>query len=270
MLDELRQDLIDAIKENLSIVAEAYPVEEAGVAYEELATWFQALGICNLLLYASPERFYENLLRSGHTRTAFLRKCQAQRVASDYQMAISRWESLFDAIAAADFDGAREIVELSPDEWVRDGEYEDDFCYYLFFHTVISAGPGSDPVTLERILERFAAAAKGVPSPRLAVCQALHARDDEGFQDAFGQLLNARAATIERDAQTIVADEPSFVPRSHVFVEGLALLRMAERAGLQVEDEYRFCPSLARQPRTGPAPEDVYVEIDRYNASGAH
>ncbi len=43
-----------------------------------------------------------------------------------------------------------------------------------------------------------------------------------------------------------------------VFVEGLALLGLAERRGMSTEAEYVFCPAEAREPASLPFPDDRY------------
>jgi hypothetical protein len=40
----------------------------------------------------------------------------------------------------------------------------------------------------------------------------------------------------------------------HVSIEGLALLRLADRRGIPTEREYLFCPSLARLPASFQCP----------------
>lgn len=263
MLAELREELIEGIQEELSIVAGDYPAAESGGAYEQAAEWLQALGICNLLLYASADRFYENLIRSGHTRRAFLQKCRDEPDPSNHRLAISRWESFFDAVAAEDLPLAREIVALSPAEWVRTGEYEDDFCYVRFLHQLVVGGSTADREVLRSTLERFAAVLDGEASWRWEVCGALYARDAARFEESFQALLASREAEMSALRSTPRAADPGFVPRSTVFVEGLALLRIAEAMGIPAQREYPMCPSLARLPRTAPPPIDVYPEIRR-------
>lgn len=263
MLAEVREELIETIQYDLSIVAEDYPASEVGETYEQLALAFQALGICNVLLYASADRLYENLIRSGHTRRAFLVKCRQEGNASSHQLAISRWESFFDAVAGEDLPLAREIVALSSTAWVSSGEYEDDFCYVRFLHQLVAGGSAADRDALRSTLERCAAVLDGEASPRWEVCGALYARDAARFEESFQGLLAAREAEVDALRSTPRAADPGFAPRSTVFVEGLALLRIAEAMGIPVQREYPMCPSLARLPRTAPPPIDVYPEIRR-------
>ena len=49
-------------------------------------------------------------------------------------------------------------------------------------------------------------------------------------------------------------EDPEIVAQRQVFVEGLAILRLAERRGLTTQAEYQYCPSLARVPMRTPFP----------------
>ena len=71
---------------------------------------------------------------------------------------------------------------------------------------------------------------------------------------AFADLLHARDLEIEAAKEAGQLEEPHVVALRRVFVEGLAILRLAERRGLRTEREYRYCPSLARTPMRTPFP----------------
>jgi hypothetical protein len=50
-----------------------------------------------------------------------------------------------------------------------------------------------------------------------------------------------------------VEDVHVFAQR-HISIEGLALLRIADRRGIRTESDYLYCPSLARLPASRPCP----------------
>ena len=58
-------------------------------------------------------------------------------------------------------------------------------------------------------------------------------------------------------------DHPSFEPRSRLFVAGLALLRLAERRGIEpAQPEYPpLCPSLARVRAGQRRPDDIFASL---------
>lgn len=267
-LAETRTELIDSLQEGLSVLLNPIDVVRVGVDLEECTAWFQALGICNLLLFADADRFYENLVRSGHTRRYFLRKSRAEGNTDDYQLAISRWDSFLDAIAAGDFRLARAIVALSGTVWVPNGEYEDDFVYRYFLHQFVVPPDAQRDKGLADALVRWQAWLAGQPSLRLDCCAALLARDARAFDAAFVALIAFRQAEVRKQEKMALAADIGFEPRSKVFVEGLALLRIAHAIGLPVRADYPLCPALARAAPTKPFPHDIYPQIERERGQG--
>ncbi|MEW5802448.1 MAG: Imm49 family immunity protein [bacterium] len=233
---------------------------KVGNLFEETASCFQALGICNLLLSLDLAGFSRNLIFSGYTRRYFLNQSRLEGNISDEHLAISRNESFFDAIAAGAVELAREIADLSFDEWMKDGEYEDDFCYYLFFHNYLKGSENFDRAFLKKILARFEKSLERSSSGRLSICCAFYTLDQRGFEEGFQELVNERQNQIESYR---LSNDLTFEPKSHVFVEGLALLRIAEKAGFPIQREYQYCPAIARVPASASLPGDIYGEIER-------
>jgi len=261
-ITEKREEIIDKIQENLSVVAGGHPMLELGEIFEELASCFQALGSCNLLLYMDQDRFYGNLIYSGFTRRYFIKRSQIEENRSDEHLAISRNESFFDVIAAGSFGLAREIVELSPKHWISDGEYEDDFAYYYFFHNYIQEFENSDKAKLNDILSQFEKSLEDDSSRRFNICKAFFNLEQECFQEEFNELITEREAAKEREKPLLEYDI-TFEPRKNIFVEGLALLNIANKVGFETQKEYQYCPSIARILAKKPLPEDIYIDVDQ-------
>jgi hypothetical protein len=265
-LAETRAELVESLQDNLSVLLNPIAIADAGVELEEAALWFEALGICNLLIFADADRFYENLVKSGHTRRYFLQKSRQEGNTADYQLAISRWDSFLDVLVVGHFALARDIVALSGDSWVAGGEYEDDFCYRHFLHRfVMPPSPERDAV-LQATLERWQAWLDGKDSSRLDCCKALLARDGQAFADAFHLRIVERQAEVARHRKMAIAADIAFLPRSQVFIEGLALLKLAERLGFSLRPDYPLCPALARIPPSKPLPDDLFPELEAARA----
>ena len=66
-------------------------------------------------------------------------------------------------------------------------------------------------------------------SNRLDCCVALRDRDASAFAAGFDALVAERQVQIAKDKKTTLAADIGFVPRSHVYIEGLALLRAGWR-----------------------------------------
>jgi hypothetical protein len=267
-LDDTRKELIDSVGAGLAVLMNPVPVARVGLDLEESAAGLQALGICNLLLYADPDRFYENLVRSGHTRRYFLRKSRDEGNLDDFRLAISRWDSFLDVVACGHFQLARDIVALSASHWISGGEYEDDFLYRYFLHNFISPPDPQRDARLHESLTRWKAWLSGQPSARLNCCAALLAREPTAFDESFDGLVAHRQAEIAKQRKMELAADIGFEPRSQVFVEGLALLRMAQAIGLILRADYPMCPAIARAAASKPFPADIFPEIERERTQG--
>lgn len=263
-LAEVREDLIDEIQEQLSVVAGSYPITEVGEAFEQISASLQALGICHLLLSMDSIGFTRNLLLSGYSRRHYLRRCQNDGISLDAHLAISRNESIFDVIAVGGMGIAEEIIELSSTTWVEDGEYEDDFCYFFFLHSFLKNMEIPNDELLDSILIRFEEILDGEPSARLQICRSFQSFDQDSFFSGFEELLEERESQIENQTK-IVGDDLTFIPKSHVFVEGLALLQIGQKVGFAIDREPKYCPSIAISESDNLFPHDIFTDLSRNN-----
>jgi hypothetical protein len=229
-----------------------YPVDQLGDVSLDISNKFRALAVVALTAGGDPDLFYHNLIRSARSRLCYLERVTSAREFSDYHYCSGRHETLTDSIAADEWTLAKRLVELSPSEFREGFEYEDDYCYAQILSRWI-AEPSRDQ-EVPPLLERFADYVEPESNARLAVCQALAVREQDAFDEAFADLLDARDQEIEAAKARGQLEEPQVVAERRVFVEGLALLRLAEHRGLRTEQEYRYCPSLARVPMQTPFP----------------
>jgi hypothetical protein len=248
-----QEQLVSAIKEGISVIAAKHPIGELGDAYEELEEAFEALACCHLLLHADVTRFRHNLVWSVFARRDYLTRSAAEAL-DDFHLARSRSQAVFCALAAGDPALAVAVGDLSPGLPMRDGEYPDDFAYHWLIHLLQKS---SDDVSLDAAslaLER----ADG-QTERLEVCKALITRDAAAFESSFEELIVVHEGLMAEELP-LHEDRPTFEPRSQLFVEGLALLRLAEQRGIiPAADDYRLCPSLARLRTPSPPPEDIFA-----------
>jgi hypothetical protein len=226
-------------------------IQSIGKRCHEISRHYRALGICALLAEANIDDFFHNLIRSAQTREYFLDHCKRENYHSDFYLAASFNGPFFDAVTANQYGLAEKIARLSPQEWRERDEYEDDFSYAHFLHSLVLNDP-EIAARGEAILGRFEIALEGAPSPRLAICRAMLARDTEAFESAFGDLLTARESEIATARLTVAGEEHTFEPESGVFIEGLALLKLAARLGLTPAPEHSMCPSIARRSDYSP------------------
>jgi hypothetical protein len=229
-----------------------YPVDEIGRLSLEISDKFRSLAIIVLLVHGDTDLFYHNLIRSGMARERYLKRLRDERLTQDHHFALGRYEPLLDAIAAGDIALARRIVALSPAQWQKEREYEDDYCYAEVLRRLIQEEPPEHEIS--SFLKQFEACLEGESSARLDVCRALTQRDQEAFDEAFTAILDEREMLIAENKARGQLEDPQVAAQRQVFVEGLAILRLAEGRVLKTEQEYRYCPSLARLPMTKPFP----------------
>jgi len=223
-----------------------YPIDQLGTLSVEVSTKFRALAILTLLVKGEPDFFFHNLIRSGKSREAYLRRLREAGLTREHHQASGRYEPLLDVIASGDWELARSIVSLSPSEFFSDHEWEDDYCYAQILHRFVAGAPLEQE--MEMLFARLRRYLEREPSPRLDISRALVRKDQDAFDEAFDQLIEERGKQIEEDKENGQLEEPEIMAQRQIFVEGLAILRLAELQGLSTQDEYRYCPSLARVP----------------------
>ena len=259
-LTELQDQIVLYIDFLIEFVENDDSVETLGKRCHEISRHYRALGICGLLVNGDIDEFFHSLIRSAQTRKYFLDRCLRENYMTDPYMAASFIGPFFDAVAAHQFHLAEAIARLSPITWQERDEYEDDFAYTNFLHILIMGGLDALQQS-QPILDQFEAALEGVASPRLEVCKSLRGLDQEQFAASFDILLNARKAEVQADRKTSTSEEITFEPEASIFVEGLALLKIAERLGLPTDPEYSLCPALARRTDYRPFEPDGFPHI---------
>jgi hypothetical protein len=253
-LNELHALLPAMIEDGLADVEEAADVDLAG-ACEQLCVLYRASGITALLLELDVDQYYHMLTRSALTRIYALERMPPAVKDQSRDAKLTRSRAFFDAVAATRPDLAKRIGVLGAQRWMERYEYEDDYCYALFVHKLVE---GADRSTLEPVLARLKVAAAGSASVNPAVCEALLARDSESFAAAFADKLRSWEEELAFQETSISRDDVAFAGDRHVYIEGVALLRLAEGLGIATEEEYRFCPRETRMTMEAAFPDDGY------------
>ena len=229
-----------------------YPIERLGEVSVQVTAKLRAAAIMALLGKGDSDAFFHNLIRSARCRIAYLQRLSDAGVSGDHHQASGRVDPFLDAVAAADFESARQIVARSPREWLQGHEYEDDFCYAQIVHGLITIP--TDLTRLETLFEQFERVLDGQPDARLDVCRAIARRDQAAFDEAFEALLAQRTRQIDAEKARKKIEEPTMIAERQVYVDGLALLQIATRLKFATQSEYLYCPSLARVPMQRPFP----------------
>jgi Immunity protein 49 len=231
---------------------QSYPDDQIGQLALDVSNKLRAIAIVVLLTKGDTDTFCHDLIRSGIARITYLSRCRERDLMADHHCASGRYQPLLDPIAGGDVEVAQRIAELSPKNWMEGHEYKDDYFYAQILHRLIQATPPLDEIG--RLISEFEAYEEGRSIVRLDLCRALAVRDQGAFDSTFDGLLNERSAEINAGRERGELEEPYVIAQRQVFVEGLAILRLAKMRGLKTEQDYLYCPSIAREPMKTPFP----------------
>lgn len=151
------------------------------------------------------------------------------------------------ALAAGDLARAEALGAAARADWSRpDGEYEDEFLWAATVNA-LAASAQPDAAACEA---RLAALEATEPRPyleRIALVRALLAGDARTFARALLDARHAYEDAIDKRSEAFGVKDTDFPARAGLWLEGLALLRLAERAGLPIERvDLRFLPAMAQ------------------------
>lgn len=199
---------------------------------------FRIAGIGLLFLTGRPRDFLVHLSHSGRAFAHFLAHAEGQAPR------LSRCAPFFDALAAGDFVAAAEIARRSRRTWARNEEYEEDYLFvdFLMRRFFLKASL----TQCDDLLTRWERALQGSEDIRLPLCRALLGKEADAFNEALEQYLDERRDEFDERAEgTELSDEEKATWQ--LCVEGLALVRLAEHAGVETEQDYLHIPRAARK-----------------------
>lgn len=249
------EELAAQLAEYTATLVEAAEQQRSVAVMRELVNrlcgHYRSLGILMLLNTGDSDPFFHGLIQSAVARRWYLDRCRAEGCLAEPARRASFVDPFLDAVAANQLPLARDIAGRSPDEWMEGHEYEDDFAYARALFDLVAPAGEDRTAALEATLSRFAQSLEGGSDPRLDVCRALAARDQALFDDAFATLGAERerrlAEVADPKRDSILAQDYDFEPNRRIWVEGLALLRLAVERGLRTASEYAGCPAIARR-----------------------
>jgi hypothetical protein len=229
-----------------------YPLVDLGDVCLEVGRKLRAVGIISLLTAAKIDNFQHNLLRSATCWETFLTRCRGENGMADHDFCASRGDAFLAALAGNDQVRAANLARLAPDMYRPDHEYEADYAYARALYHFVGAGVGEAAVP--DLLVRCAEAGDEMGKARADVLSALLAREQAAFDEAFGALLSRRATDIQAEKDHGKLTDAVVNAERAIFVEGLALLALAEARGLALQPDYSMCPSIARRRASQPFP----------------
>jgi hypothetical protein len=199
--------------------------------------------LSGLLSEADTHEFRDQLRQAGEARAKLLTFARERSLDRHRLCCTSLLDPLLGCVATGAPHVARRIAELAPRQPIQEEEYEEDFWYAHALHLAVRGVVSEIPAAIEQ----FERALEGMAAPRLLVLKGLSVRDQGCFDAGIDQMIEEREENFERKRGTLVRDVMGYATERHIFLEGAALLVLAEQTGLQTQREYRFIPRIARK-----------------------
>lgn len=222
----------------------------------ELEQYYRFMARCELLIDGNVDAFAHGLIDAAQMRRYLLQRAHDEALFGLPQLRTSLNKGFLDALVANEWRLAHRIASLALTEPLLDWEYEDDFLYFHFLQGFILQNlQGSEG--LKAALTRYETVLEGQEDERLAVVWAFQNHDAAAFTQAFYALQDRYHAQCEADREAAY----DFTEDRMIWLEGLALLRIADQLRWPTEREYAYCPSWVRQVQFAPYAPRVFPNL---------
>ncbi|MCY1041924.1 hypothetical protein OV208_11420 [Corallococcus sp. bb12-1] len=216
--------------------------------YRAFCQSLETLAFCALLGRADVMGFSRGLMRAALHWKALLEHARDHEPGARVP---ASWNGpLLGAICCGPRSFACELAALSA-RAPTPPEYDDEFLSALLLQEYLRSRfvAGSEPADLEVLCERMEDYL-GKQTPRAEVYRAVSRRDGRLFPEAF-QAWNEEVAGELRTRAEAPGAPPALEVGRYIWLEGMAVLKLAEEEGLWVPDRiHRLIPPLARSAPT--------------------
>jgi hypothetical protein len=240
----------DAAAELGRLLERFQPREDRATLLAQLDTIvldLHTIAVATLLVDGNPQGFFLNLCRAAENWRRLHTLLHSRKLAPP---PTTKLTPLLAALAAGHFELADALATAPTSERLVGEEYEDEFLWATLLRHLARQTPPNMP-TVKALLTRLRKANKKEYGHRCDLVLALLARDRDSFAKAFEKARLEYELATEKRAASFTTPVTAFAPHRFLWLEGLALLRLGERAGFALEEtDYRYCPPLARVPMT--------------------
>ncbi|RYZ43713.1 MAG: hypothetical protein EOO71_02320 [Myxococcaceae bacterium] len=203
----------------------------------EAAAFIRQAGCSELLSNMDSRTFFQALRQSAGVYLDLLERRNECSAHDAYYLARSKAFPFFDAVAAQADELVARMLPLLSGEWMRRMEPEEQFRYHEVL-SILAGGTGA----LEAAMQSFERSLDGGESARYDAAQALVVGDADAFNAALDTLIAQRCKALDAERKSGLFDPYFHRTEAHVFVEGIALVRLARRRGLHTLRAYRTLP----------------------------
>lgn len=219
--------------------------EHEAVGFRETATFRSALRISSLyrrrgigafLVSGRPGILHANLRFSAQSFIGWTDRFGVKDVR------LGALTPLFDAIGCGEEKAVAQFGRLVDTPWASDREYEEDYLFTLF--CLVTSLRGTDASRTTDVLDRYRSVAAEVQDVRYDLCAALYERDASTYDSALEEYLMLQRVRFIALASTGRMQQEKVQTEAKVSVEGLALVRMGAREGLELSSNYPLVADL--------------------------
>jgi hypothetical protein len=254
-LSALRENSGDAVRQLLRDFDSSAGAMELIQQVDALCLHLRTIAAATLLVDGNPQGFFLNLCRAAENWRRLLVHLHRHGLplpASRHNL------PLLGTVAAGHWELARRVAESSEPRWLPQEEYRSEYLAAQLLHALIL----EQHDTATRLVGELESSEEEASLGRAALARALLQADALGFIQAFERAVLLRSEQVEKQARLFTTPVTRFAPERFLWLEGLALLRLAERAGLPTHEAYHlYCPPLARVPRTVPYRGDWVIPL---------
>jgi hypothetical protein len=205
------------------------------------------IAVATLLVDGNAQGFFLNLCRAAENWRRLHALLRSRKLAPP---PTTKTVPLLAALAAGHFELADALASAPTAERLEAEEYEDEYLWASILRHLARQTPPAVS-TVKPLLTRLQKANKKEYGHRCDAVLALLAKNPEDFAKAFEQARLDYELQTEKKAASFATPVTAFAPHRFLWLEGLALLRLAERAGIVLEAaDLKYCPPLARVPMT--------------------
>jgi len=189
----------------------------------------------------NKDEFTNNLFFSAKSYLYLLQKVQSKELPAHLGWR-SKGDAWFDVIAIGAKDLALELSALSAVECDEDnGEIEEDFLYFKLIE-----GLYLNTLSVKEIqynIDQFEKACDGGDSERYKVIKALCIGDIDAFGQMFYEMIESWKRSNIYNHQICRLNPYYFATISKIYIEGLAIVRLAKILKMSTGSEYPFIPA---------------------------
>lgn len=197
-------------------------------------------GTCDFLRTGQVGTFFDCMHKSAGSYLYFLIE------GNDVDKQTSDNNAFFDAVIAGLWECTKLMAQHARGTCNFDYEYEDDFLYNHFLLTYFFKKEKNKNDVCTQILADYKKVLNGESDVRFLLCKAFFERNTDDFTECFEQFLIERAGNIERMIEREVMGEEVWSWARYVSNEGLALLKLAEVLGFELDSHYSQIPEILR------------------------